>query len=69
MDFDKNTKQHVTSDPNLNVVQYKIQNTGQKTWVVNDFNKVSGKHGTPVQVYASCSRNVLPSRQLPGYVK
>jgi hypothetical protein len=37
--FDKNTNQDVTSDPNENIVQYQMQNPGQKAWIVNDFNK------------------------------
>lgn len=41
LEFDRNAKQDVTSDPNKNIVEYQIQNAGQKTWVVNDFNKVS----------------------------
>lgn len=39
LEFDRNSKQDVTSDPNKNIVEYQIQNAGQKTWVVNDFNK------------------------------
>src|SRR5688572_4456927 len=35
-----NAKQEVTSDPNTNIVQYRVSNPGQETLIINDFNKV-----------------------------
>lgn len=34
-----NAKQEVTSDPNTNIVQYRVSNPGQEALIINDFNK------------------------------